>query len=164
MNLNLCSSGFHSSTRCLCVLSLFTISVYYIIAAFVMLLDYQKQINSTCETHLIRYSSIRDNLFYKQQFLSKNPRLNSILDFRQSSEFRGNPKQGTREEERVKKRHTEKMEEREQQRLNEEDEKRGKEIQWRIPMAIRKIIYGQQVGVKRAAKGEKSRETEDKQS
>ena len=56
------------------------------------------------------------------------------------------------------------MEESEQQRLNDEDEKRGQEIQWRIPIAIQEIIYGQQVGVKRAAKGENFRETEDKQT
>ena len=56
------------------------------------------------------------------------------------------------------------MEEREQQRLNEEDEKRGEETRWRIPIPIQNIIYGKQVGVKRAAKGEKFGKTEDKQS
>ncbi|MCJ1423768.1 hypothetical protein MMC29_001652 [Sticta canariensis] len=56
------------------------------------------------------------------------------------------------------------MEKREQQRLNEEDEKSGEETQWRISVAIQKIIYGQQFSVERAAKGENSREIEDKQS
>ena len=52
----------------------------------------------------------------------------------------------------------------EDEKRDEEDEKRGEKTRWRIPIPIQDIIYGKQVDVKRAAKGEKFRETEDKQS